>query len=90
MTLVSSDENNDKLKIYQELWNKIRYLIKSITINSDNYDKKYMKIKFNSDDDLPLKKMVELQNMVIVVRSVFQEDNKYYPHFLLNECLYKL
>ena len=49
-----------------------------------------MKIKFNSDDDLPLKKMVELQNMVIVVRSVFQEDNKYYPHFLLNECLYKL
>ena len=90
MTLVPTDENKDKLKIYQELWNKIRYLIKSITINSDNYDKKYMKIKFNSDDDLPLKKMVELQNMVIVVRSVFQEDNKYYPHFLLNECLYKL
>ena len=90
MTLVSTDENKDKLKIYQEVWNKIRYLIKSITINSDNYDKKYMKIKFNSDDDLPLKKMVELQNMVIVVRSVFQEDNKYYPHFLLNECLYKL
>ena len=90
MTLVSTDENKDKLKIYQELWNKIRYLIKSITINSDNYDKKYMKIKFNSDDDLPLKKMVELQNMVIVVRSVFQEDNKYYPHVLLNECLYKL
>ena len=90
MTLVSTDENKDKLNIYQELWNKIRYLIKSITINSDNYDKKYMKIKFNSDDDLPLKKMVELQNMVIVVRSVFQEDNKYYPHFLLNECLYKL
>ena len=90
MTLVSTDENKDKLKIYQELWNKIRYLIKSITINSDNYDKKYMKIKFNSDDDLPLKKMVELQNMVIVVRSVFQEDNKYYTHFLLNECLYKL
>ena len=90
MTLVSTDENKDKLKIYQELWNKIRYLIKSVTINSDNYDKKYMKIKFNSDDDLPLKKMVELQNMVIVVRSVFQEDNKYYPHFLLNECLYKL
>ena len=83
MTLVSTDENKDKLKIYQELWNKIRYLIKSITINSDNYDKKYMKIKFNSDDDLPLKKMVELQNMVIVVRSVFQEDNKYYPQLLL-------
>ena len=40
--------------------------------NSDDYDKKYMKIKFNSDDDLPLKKTLKLCNMVIVVRSVFQ------------------
>ena len=38
---------------------------------SDDYDKKYMKIKFKSDDDLPLKKTLKLCNMVIVVRSVF-------------------
>ena len=31
--------------------NKIKDLIKSITNNSDNYDEKYMKIKFNSDDE---------------------------------------
>ena len=29
-----------------------------------------MKIKFNSDDDLPLNKTLELRNMVIVVTSV--------------------
>ena len=34
-----------------------------------------MKIKFNADDDLPLKKTLKLYNMVIVVRSVFHEDN---------------
>ena len=40
----------------RELWIKIRDLIRSITKNSDNYDEKYMKIKFNSDDELPLNK----------------------------------
>ena len=54
--------------------------------NSDNYDEKYMKIKFNSDDDLPVKKMKELYDMVMVVRFVFHEDNHCYPE----ECLYKL
>ena len=39
---------------YEDLWIKIRDLIRSITINSDGYDEKYMKIKFNSDDELPL------------------------------------
>ena len=38
-----------------------------------------MKIKFDSDDDLPLRKKLELHNMVIIVRYVFHEDNKYYP-----------
>ena len=38
-----------------------------------------MKIKFNSDDDLPSKKTLELYTVIIVVRSVFHEDKKYYP-----------
>ena len=39
-----------------------------------------MKIKFNSDDNLPLKllKLLKVHNLTIVVRSVFQEGNKYY------------
>ena len=56
LALVTTDESNDTLKKYEELWNKIRDLIKSIINNSDNYHKKYMKIKFNSDDDLPYAK----------------------------------
>ena len=38
-----------------------------------------MKIKFNSDDDLPLSKISSIHNMTVVVRSVSQEDKKYYP-----------
>ena len=43
-----------------------------------------MKIKFNSDGNLPLNKMLKLHNLTIVVRSVFQEDNKYYPQIFLD------
>ena len=49
-----------------------------------------MKIKFDRDDDLPLKKILELRHITVVVRSVFHEDNKHYPQVCLDECLYKL
>ena len=49
--------------------------ISSITNNSVNYNEKYMKIKFNLADDLPLSKTLELHNMIIAVRAVFHEDS---------------
>ena len=49
-----------------------------------------MKIKFNSDDELPLNKMIEIPGMIIVVRAVFHENDKYYPQFFLDECAHKL
>ena len=49
-----------------------------------------MKIKFNSDYELPLNKMIEIPSMIIVFRAVFHENNKYYPQLFLDECLCKL
>ena len=49
-----------------------------------------MKIKFNSDDELPLNKTIEIRSMIIVVRTIFLESNKYYPQFFLDECLHKI
>ena len=49
-----------------------------------------MKIKFNSDDDLPLKKKVEIRCMTIVVMALFHDNNKYHTQILSDECLYKL
>ena len=48
----------------------------------------YMKIKFNSDNKLPLDKMVEIPTITIVIRTVFLKNNKYYSQFFLDECLY--
>ena len=63
---------------------------RSVTKKLDDYDGKYMKIKFNSDDELPLNKTIKIAVMVIVFRAVFHENNKYYPQVLLDECLYEL
>ena len=49
-----------------------------------------MKIKLNSYDDLPLNKILKLHMLTITVRSVFDEDGKYYPQLFLDECLYEL
>ena len=82
-------------KKYGELWSKIRDLIRSIIAkNSDDYNEKYMKTKFDSDDILPLTKAIEIPIMTIVVRAVSYENNKYYPQvflvFLELTCLKEL
>ena len=64
--LVPNDESKYILEKYEELWTKIRDVIRSKTSNSSNYHEKYVKINFSSDDDLPLKKMLELHNMIII------------------------
>ena len=57
---------------------------------SGEYEKDYMKIKFNSDDKLPLNKQLKFLSVTTVIRSVFEEDGKYYPQALLDDCLYEL
>ena len=49
-----------------------------------------MKIKFNSDDDLPLNKQLKFLSATIIVRSVFEEDGKSYPQIFFDECLYEV
>ena len=50
---------------------KIRYLIKSVTEKVDDYDEKYIKMKPDSEDKLPLNKTIEILVIVIVVRVIF-------------------
>ena len=49
-----------------------------------------MKIKFNSDDELPQNKTIEICGMITVDRAVFHKSNKYYPQIFLDYCLHKL
>ena len=49
-----------------------------------------MEIKFYWEDELPLNKTIEIRDIMIVSRAVFQENNKYYPQVFLDEYLYRL
>ena len=81
LTLVPTDERKKKNIKYEKLWSKIKDLFRLINNTLDDNDEKYMKIKFSSDDKLPLNKTVENSIMTIVVRAAFLENNKYYPLF---------
>ena len=93
--IASTDKNKKLLEKYTKLWNEIKYHIQTINTgksgecNSIEYEKDYMKIKFNSDDYLPLNKILKLHNSTVIVRPVFEEYGKYYPQVFLDECLYE-
>ena len=86
----ATDENKELLKIYAGVWNGIKNKINAINSSECNYEKDYMKIKFNSDDDLPLNKPLKFHMMTIIIRSVFEEDGKLYPQVFLDDTLYEL
>ena len=90
LIFASTDKNKEVSTKYTELWGRIWSQIIKISDKSGDYDEKYIKIKFNSDDNLPLNEIQQLRNLVIVVRSTFLEDNKYYPQVFLDDSSYEL
>ena len=87
----SADENKEVLKKYADVWGGIKNKIKAINGGEENdYGKDYIKIKFNSDDELPLNKPLKFHAMTIIIRSVFEEDGKLYPQHSLDVTLYEL
>ena len=85
LTLAPTTESKDKMKKYEELCSKIGNLIRSITKNSYDYDEKYVRIKSNSNDELPLNKTIEIPTITIVVRAIFLENNEYYLQDFVDE-----
>ena len=53
------------------------------------YGKDFMKVKFKTNDDLPYNKMINIPVCVIIVSSVFKENNSYYPQVLLHDFFYE-
>ena len=91
----SVDENKEALKRFTDAWDEIKHKIKTINGGKENeYSKDYMKIKFSSDDYLPLNKRLKFDAMTIIIRSVFEEDGKLYAQVFLDDafldgCTYK-
>ena len=84
----SANENKELLKKDVNVWDGIKNKINDT--KEKDYEKDYMKTKFNSDDDLPLNKQLKFHNMTITIRSVFEEDGKLYPQVFLDDTLYEL
>ena len=83
-------ENKELLKRYDDVFNGIMGKIKKIDDDWLEYTKDYTKIKFNSDDNLPLNKPLKFYQMTITIRCVFSEDNKLYPQVFLDGALFSL
>ena len=83
----STDENKEVLKKYTELWDGIENETETKSDGKKGeYGKNFMKIKFNTYDNLPLNKPLKLHLLTIIVRCIFEKDGKFYPQLYLDEC----
>ena len=87
----STDESKEVLKKYTETWDGIRNEIEAINgSKKSEYDKDFIKIKLNTDNNLPLSKPLKLHLLNITVWGILKEDNKFYLQVYLGNFLYEL
>ena len=90
LVLDSADKNKEVEK-YRELWDGIKNEIETINGGKKGeYGKDFMKIKFDTDDDLLLNKPLKLRMLTIIVRSVFKKMVNCIHKFIYEECWYEL
>ena len=89
--MISDNSFNIKknlLKKYKEFWDEVRHEIRKINRGKEtDYRKDCIKIKFESDDDLPLKEPLIFYEMHIFIGFVFKENDRLYTEFSLDKTL---
>ena len=91
LALDDVNENKEVSKKYEEVWEGVKKEIETINGGKKiEYGKDYMKIRFKSNDDLPLNKAIRLRLLTIIIRCVISEDGKFYPQLFLVDTLYEL
>ena len=78
LVFASTDKNKEVLAKYTKLCDGIKNHIEKIDNKPGDYGKDYMKIKFSSNDNLPLNKLLKLHLLTIIVRSVFKENTDFF------------
>ena len=69
------------------IWEEIKTVINEVDEFS-NYDKNYDVISFDTDDILSLNSIINIYSMTIIIKSVFKDNNKFYPQIYLTNCRY--
>ena len=82
--------DSDVLRKFANIWKSIRAKIEENTGGIVQYDKDYMKIKFESNDNLPIDNIVNMHQVTIIIRSIFAQNGKFYPQLFLDDALYEL
>ena len=91
LVLDDVNENKEVSQKYEEVWKGVKKEIETINGGKKiEYGKDFLKIRFKSNDDLPLNKPIKLRLLTIIIRSVFSEHGKFYPQFFLDDALYEL
>ena len=87
--LVIDLSNKDILNVFDDMFNFISNKINKI----DGDDKKvygYIRLKFNSDVDLPLDKLIKFHTLTVIVACVIRKGIKSYPEIYVDEGIYEL
>ena len=88
LVLDDVDENKEVSKKYEEVWEGVKKEIKTINgVKKVEYAKGFKKIRFESNDDLPLNKPIKLRLLTIIIRCVISEDGQFYPQLFLHDAL---
>ena len=77
------DKGDSVLKRYDRVFAGIKHHIKKIDDIEVNYNTDYMKIKFLSDDFIPLKKLIYFPTITVIIRCVFKQNGAFYPQVYL-------
>ena len=72
------------------MFSGIKYHIEKTDNVEVNYNTDHDKIKFLSDDSLPLNKLIYFPTITIIIRSVFKQNGVFYPQVYLDDCLYQI
>ena len=80
----------DILGKFTNIWKSIRAKIEENTGGIVQYDKDYMKIKFQSSDNLPTDNIVNMHLVTIIIRSVFAQNDEFYHQLFVDDTLYEL
>ena len=73
--------------MYMRIWEEIKKVINKVDEFS-NYDEKYDVISFDTDDILSLNSIINIYSITIIIKSVFKDNNKFYPQIYLTNCRY--
>ena len=80
----------DVLRKFSNIWKSIRAKIEENAGGIVQYDKDYMKIKSESNDNLPTDQIINTHQVTIIIRSVFSQNGKLYTQLFLDDALYEL